>query len=59
MWNFGVPLFLVVIYCNSLILAALYGLMITIALTLFGTWVGDFVDATPRWKCQLKLYIVF
>ena len=58
MWSFGVPLFLVVFYCNSLILAAIYGLVVALSLTLFGTWVGDFVDATPRWKCEYVLYMV-
>lgn len=52
MWSFGVPLFLVVVYCNSLLLAAIYGLILSLALTLFGTWVGDFVDASPRLKCE-------
>ena len=57
MWSFGVPLFLVVVYCNSLLLAAIYGLILTLSLTLFGTWVGDFVDASPRLKCKL-IYVV-
>ena len=53
MWDYAVSLFLVTIDCNSLLLPAIYGLVRALTVVLFGTLVGDWVDANPRRKGEI------
>lgn len=50
MWNFAVAVFLVELYGNSLLLTAVYGLVIAGSVLLLGAIIGDWVDKNPRLK---------
>ena len=50
MWNFAVAVFLVELYGNSLLLTAVYGLVVAGSVLLLGAILGDWVDKNPRLK---------
>lgn len=50
MWNFAVAIFLVELYGNSLLLTAVYGLVVAGSVLLLGAIIGDWVDRNPRLK---------
>ncbi|XP_056290897.1 solute carrier family 40 member 1 [Pseudoliparis swirei] len=50
MWNFAVAVFLVELYGNSLLLSAVYGLVVAGSVLLLGAIIGDWVDKNPRLK---------
>lgn len=50
MWNFSVAVFLVELYGNSLLLTAVYGLVVAGSVLLLGAIIGDWVDRNPRLK---------
>lgn len=50
MWNFAVAIFLVELYGNSLLLTAVYGLVVAGSVLLLGAIIGDWVDKNPRLK---------
>ncbi|XP_068602470.1 solute carrier family 40 member 1 [Brachionichthys hirsutus] len=50
MWNFAVAVFLVELYGNSLLLSAVYGLVVAGSVLLLGALIGDWVDRNPRLK---------
>ncbi|GAA6219706.1 solute carrier family 40 member 1 [Lates japonicus] len=50
MWNFAVAVFLVELYGNSLLLTAVYGLVVAGSVLLLGAIIGDWVDRNPRLK---------
>ncbi|XP_069554873.1 solute carrier family 40 member 1 [Brachyistius frenatus] len=50
MWNFAVAVFLVELYGNSLLLSAVYGLVVAGSVLLLGAIIGDWVDRNPRLK---------
>ena len=50
MWGYVVSLFLVILYPGSLLLPAIFGFLVQLSTALFGTLVGDWVDANPRMK---------
>ncbi|XP_077435732.1 solute carrier family 40 member 1 [Vanacampus margaritifer] len=50
MWNFAVAVFLVELYSNSLLLTAVYGLVMAGSVLLLGAIIGDWVDKNPRLK---------
>lgn len=56
MWNFAVAVFLVELYGNSLLLTAVYGLVVAGSVLLLGAIIGDWVDRNPRLKgkCSTK-----
>lgn len=56
MWNFAVAVFLVELYGNSLLLTAVYGLVVAGSVLLLGAIIGNWVDRNPRLKgMSLKL----
>ncbi|XP_012697770.1 solute carrier family 40 member 1 [Clupea harengus] len=58
MWNFAVAIFLVELYGNSLLLTAVYGLVVAGSVLLLGAIIGDWVDKNPRLKvAQTSLVI--
>ncbi|KAL4225216.1 hypothetical protein ACF0H5_015907 [Mactra antiquata] len=58
MWAFGVGLFMVIIYPESLLLTAIYGLSMGCSVLLFGALVGDWIDKTPRLKAARTALII-
>ncbi|XP_072468750.1 ferroportin isoform X2 [Notamacropus eugenii] len=50
MWHFAVSLFLVELYGNSLLLTAVYGLVVAGSVLILGAIIGDWVDKNPRLK---------
>ncbi|AWP12693.1 putative solute carrier family 40 member 1 [Scophthalmus maximus] len=50
MWNFAVAVFLVELYGNSLLLTAVYGLVVAGSVLLLGAIIGDWVDRNSRLK---------
>ena len=50
MWSFAVTLFLLRLYPDSLLLVGIYGLVMQLAVVVFGTIVGDWVDNNARIK---------
>lgn len=54
MWNFAVAVFLVELYGNSLLLSAVYGLVVAGSVLLLGAIIGDWVDRNPRLKGKAK-----
>ena len=50
MWTFAVTLFLLKLYPESLLLVGVYGLIMQLAVVVFGTVVGDWVDTNARMK---------
>ncbi|XP_041940343.1 solute carrier family 40 member 1 [Alosa sapidissima] len=58
MWNFAVAVFLVELYGNSLLLTAVYGLVVAGSVLLLGAIIGDWVDKNPRLKvAQISLIV--
>ncbi|XP_061082313.1 solute carrier family 40 member 1-like [Conger conger] len=58
MWNFAVALFLVELYGNSLLLTAVYGLVVAGSVLLLGAIIGDWVDKNPRLKVAQTSLVV-
>ena len=50
MWQFLVTLLLALLYPGSLLLPAVFGLVVTILPALLGTFLGDFVDRNHRMR---------
>jgi len=50
MWHFAIGIYLVELTPGSLRLTAIYQLVSTLSIIIFGPLVGDWVDATPRLK---------
>ena len=50
MWQFLVFLLLASLYPGSLLLPAVFGLVLGLLVAMFGTLVGDWVDMNPRMK---------
>ena len=50
MWTFAVSLLLVGLYPGSLLMPGILGFLVQLAVAVFGTIVGDYVDANPRRK---------
>lgn len=59
MWNFAVAVFLVELYGNSLLLTAVYGLVVAGSVLLLGAIIGDWVDKNPRLKGKFNLGYVW
>ncbi|XP_072837474.2 ferroportin [Pogona vitticeps] len=58
MWHFAVSVFLVELYGNSLLLTAVYGLVVAGSVLLLGAIIGDWVDKNPRLKvAQMSLIV--
>lgn len=56
MWEFGVGLFMIAIWPDSLLLTSVYGLVEDLAVASLGVSVGKWVDTTPRLKAvQISL----
>ncbi|XP_023665740.1 solute carrier family 40 member 1-like [Paramormyrops kingsleyae] len=58
MWNFAVAVFLVELYGNSLLLTAVYGLVVAGSVLLLGALIGDWVDKNSRLKVAQTSLIV-
>ncbi|XP_067843811.1 solute carrier family 40 member 1 [Heptranchias perlo] len=58
MWHFAVSVFLVELYGNSLLLTAVYGLVVAGSVLLLGAIIGDWVDKNPRLKVAQTSLIV-
>ncbi|XP_043850635.1 solute carrier family 40 member 1 [Dromiciops gliroides] len=58
MWHFAVSLFLVELYGNSLLLTAVYGLVVAGSVLILGAIIGDWVDKNPRLKVAQTSLIV-
>lgn len=56
MWNFAVAVFLVELYGNSLLLTAVYGLVVAGSVLLLGAIIGDWVDKNPRLKGDVSSF---
>ena len=48
MWGFANSLVVVLLYPGSLLMPGIYGFIIKLFQTIFGTIVGDYVDTNPR-----------
>ena len=48
MWGFANSLVVVLLYPGSLLMPGIYGFIIKLFQTVFGTIVGDYVDTNPR-----------
>lgn len=59
MWNFAVAVFLVELYGNSLLLTAVYGLVMAGSVLLLGAIIGDWVDKNPRLKGKSSSCLLF
>nr|XP_006210053.2 solute carrier family 40 member 1 [Vicugna pacos] len=58
MWHFAVSVFLVELYGNSLLLTAVYGLVVAGSVLILGAIIGDWVDKNARLKvAQTSLVI--
>ncbi|XP_059784308.1 solute carrier family 40 member 1 [Balaenoptera ricei] len=58
MWHFAVSVFLVELYGNSLLLTAVYGLVVAGSVLVLGAIIGDWVDKNARLKvAQTSLLI--
>ncbi|XP_005996590.1 solute carrier family 40 member 1 [Latimeria chalumnae] len=58
MWHFAVSVFLIELYGNSLLLTAVYGLVVAGSVLLLGAIIGDWVDKNPRLKVARTSLIV-
>ncbi|XP_068920637.1 ferroportin [Petaurus breviceps papuanus] len=58
MWHFAVSVFLVELYGNSLLLTAVYGLVVAGSVLILGAIIGDWVDKNPRLKVAQTSLIV-
>ena len=65
MWAFAVTLFLLRLFPESLLLVGIYGLIMQLAVVIFGTIVGDWVDNNPRIRgerslvCSAKFLVMY
>lgn len=61
MWHFAVSVFLVELYGNSLLLTAVYGLVVAGSVLVLGAIIGDWVDKNARLKgeCCYSYAFVF
>lgn len=50
MWEFAVGLFMIQVWPESLLLAAIYGLTEAASIAVFGVVIGNWVDRNPRLK---------
>ncbi|XP_039177840.1 solute carrier family 40 member 1 [Crotalus tigris] len=58
MWHFAVAVFLVELYGNSLLLTAVYGLVVAGSVLILGAIIGDWVDKNSRLKvAQMSLIV--
>lgn len=55
MWHFAVSVFLVELYGNSLLLTAVYGLVVAGSVLVLGAIIGDWVDKNARLKGEWVL----
>ncbi|XP_073529387.1 ferroportin-like isoform X4 [Phyllobates terribilis] len=58
MWHFAVALFLVELYGDSLLLTAVYGLVVAGSVLLLGAVIGNWVDKNPRLKVARTSLVV-
>ncbi|XP_078539819.1 ferroportin-like [Lissotriton helveticus] len=58
MWHFAVSVFLVELYGHSLLLTAVYGLVVAGTVLVFGALIGDWVDKNARLKVAQTSLIV-
>ncbi|XP_049629169.1 solute carrier family 40 member 1 isoform X1 [Suncus etruscus] len=58
MWHFAVSLFLVELYGNSLLLTAVYGLVVAGSVLVLGAIIGDWVDKNARLKVAQTSLVV-
>uniref|UniRef100_A0A2D4PKC2 Solute carrier family 40 member n=1 Tax=Micrurus surinamensis TaxID=129470 RepID=A0A2D4PKC2_MICSU len=58
MWHFAVSVFLVELYGNSLLLTAVYGLVVAGSVLFLGAIIGDWVDKNSRLKVAQTSLIV-
>ncbi|XP_006113394.2 ferroportin [Pelodiscus sinensis] len=58
MWHFAVSVFLVELYGNSLLLTAVYGLVVAGSVLLLGAIIGDWVDKNSRLKVAQTSLII-
>ncbi|XP_065525965.1 solute carrier family 40 member 1 [Lathamus discolor] len=58
MWHFAVSVFLVELYGNSLLLTAVYGLVVAGSVLLLGAVIGDWVDKNSRLKVAQTSLVV-
>uniref|UniRef100_A0A8C8RZN5 Solute carrier family 40 member n=1 Tax=Pelusios castaneus TaxID=367368 RepID=A0A8C8RZN5_9SAUR len=58
MWHFAVAVFLVELYGNSLLLTAVYGLVVAGSVLLLGAIIGDWVDKNSRLRVAQTSLIV-
>ncbi|XP_074856902.1 ferroportin [Carettochelys insculpta] len=58
MWHFAVSVFLVELYGNSLLLTAVYGLIVAGSVLLLGAIIGDWVDKNSRLKVAQTSLVV-
>ncbi|NXX17656.1 S40A1 protein, partial [Podargus strigoides] len=58
MWHFAVSVFLVELYGNSLLLTAVYGLVVAGSVLLLGAIIGDWVDRNSRLKVAQTSLVV-
>ncbi|XP_029790124.1 solute carrier family 40 member 1 [Suricata suricatta] len=58
MWHFAVSLFLVELYGNSLLLTAVYGLVVAGSVLVLGAIIGDWVDKNSRLKVAQTSLVV-
>ena len=54
MWNFANSLFVALLYPGSLLMPAIFGLIMQLFVVVFGTIVGDWVDTNPRMKGKMN-----
>ena len=59
MWEFAVTLFLLRLFPESLLLVGVYGLIMQLAVVVFGTIVGDWVDTNARLKGERSWVIYY
>ncbi|KFO27963.1 solute carrier family 40 member 1 [Fukomys damarensis] len=58
MWHFAVSVFLVELYGNSLLLTAVYGLVVAGSVLVLGAIIGDWVDKNSRLKVAQTSLVV-
>lgn len=58
MWHFAVSVFLVELYGNSLLLTAVYGLVVAGSVLILGAIIGDWVDKNSRLKVAQTSLVV-
>ncbi|XP_049471307.1 solute carrier family 40 member 1 [Panthera uncia] len=58
MWHFAVSVFLVELYGNSLLLTAVYGLVVAGSVLVLGAIIGDWVDKNSRLKVAQTALVV-